>query len=150
VGGEPDVRVEHGLKHLHRVAAAGQVMRDEQRGERDDGCREHADAIAVDPLDAGAEDDDRPADKDGGRIEIRHGRATLDVDARREAECVKEERERHHPERGALKRRPRAGEQPRRADEQEDGDVKRHAVDERFEVVEEHFELRAARDAGKV
>ena len=43
---EPEVGVEHGLHHLHRVAASGEVVRDEQRDEADRAGAGRADAVA--------------------------------------------------------------------------------------------------------
>ena len=141
VRGEPEVRVEHRLQHLHRVAASGEMMRDDEGDEPDRAGAGCADAVAKDSLENERDDDRAPADEDGGRIEIRHRRAFLEIHPGDQTEGVDREREEQEIKGGAIER-PRPT-QPRTAGEQKGQNVKHHAVGERIDVVEKKLERRA-------
>ena len=78
VGREPEIGVEDGAHHFHRVAAQREVMRDEQGDETDHGCGRAADSIAEKTLEENAKQDRAPADEDRGGIEIRDRRPAFE------------------------------------------------------------------------
>ena len=74
MGGQPEIRVEHGAHHLQGVAGKGKVVRDDKRGEADRRRHRRADRVAVENLQRHAQHDDAPADEDGGGVEVRDRR----------------------------------------------------------------------------
>ena len=102
VRGEPDVGVEDGLQHLERVAAAGEMMRDDQRDETDRARAGRADPVAENSLEDERHDDRAPADENGRRIKIRDRRAFLEIHPRNETEGVDREREQQQVKGGTI------------------------------------------------
>ena len=126
VRGQPDVGVEHGLQHFEGVAAAGEMMRDDQRDETNRARAGRADAVPKNSLEDQRHDDRAPADENGGRIKIRDRRPFLQIHPRDQAEGVNGKREQQKIKRRAIQRPAPA--KPGDASEQEREHVKRHAV----------------------
>src|SRR4051794_6993441 len=70
MGGKPEVRIEHGAHHFHRVAGEGKVMGDDERDEADGAGDHEADGIAPEEFEDDAEEAGADADEDGGGVEI--------------------------------------------------------------------------------
>ena len=148
VGREPDVGVEHGLQHLERVAAASEMMRDDQRDKADRAGAGCTDAIAKNSLKDQCHDDRAPADENRGGIKIRDRRAFLQIHPRNQTEGVNRKREQQQIKRGAIEGSiPR---QPRAAGEQKRQHVKHHAVGERIDMVEQETRTRLRFVAGRL
>ena len=105
VGGEPEVGVEHGAHHLHRVAAEGEVVRDDLGDEADGGGHDEADAVAVDPFENDPEHHRAPADEDGRGIEVGHRRPAFEDHAEDDADGVDDEAQHQQVEAGAVQQR---------------------------------------------
>ena len=109
VGGQPEIGVEHGLHHLQRVAAAGQVVGDHMVSEAHHGpptaCRCPAGKSAPAP---GPATHAAPADVHRRRIQVRHRRPALQVHMRvTQGEGVDGQGQHQQPERGRRSGSPR-------------------------------------------
>ena len=115
VGGEPELRVEHGLQHVHRVARVETIGHHERESAAD--CRhEIAYAVGKQALQPQPRQHTGPADEHRGGIEIHYRRAAREVDAAAERERVEQENAYQHPEHEAVERPP-ASQKARKADD---------------------------------
>ena len=146
VRGEPEIGVQHGAQHLHRIAAQGEVMGNHQRDEAGQRGDDAADADPVDPLQDQPQHHRPPANEDGRGVEVGHRRAAFQRHAEDQAEGVDQPGQNHQVERRAAQRfrqvgREREGQEgaPR---QDERAEVDDHGVEEGLHVVE--VELRPA------
>src|SRR3954466_4357163 len=101
---EPDVGVEASLQHLEGVAAAREMMRDDERDETDRAGAGCPDSVTENAFENQGDDHGAPADKNGGRIKIRDRRALLEIHPRDQPERVDRERKEKEVERRAIQR----------------------------------------------
>ena len=140
VRGQPEVGVQHGAQHLHRIAAQGEVMGDHQRDEAGQRGDDAADADPVDPLQDQPQHHRPPADEDGRGVEVGHRRAAFQHHAEDQAEGVDQPGQDDQVKRRAAQRfrqigRDREGQQ-RAARQDERAEVDDHRVEEGLDVVE--------------
>ena len=136
---EPEVRVEHGAHHLHRVAVAGEVVGDDQRREPGGRGDRGAEALPVNPLEHDPEHDRAPADEHRRGVEVRDRRAPLQDRARDEAERVDGRARDEEAEGGGPE--DVAPAQPGREEDEQREDVDHHARVEGLGAVEDHLVL---------
>ena len=92
MGGEPEIRVEHGDHHAHRVALGGKARGDEQQHQPGDAGQHRAKVVALKPFDKQSEHHADPGDKQEGRVEVGHRWAAHDHHAPDNTEGVRDQR----------------------------------------------------------
>src|SRR5437016_13937628 len=88
---QPNVGVENRLQHLERVAAAREMVRDDQGHKTNRTGAGCADSVAKNALENQRYDDRAPADENCRRIKIRDRWAFLQIHPRTQSEAVDRE-----------------------------------------------------------
>src|SRR6266496_3126321 len=134
---EPKVGIQYRPEHFHGVAAEGQIVGNDLGDEAAKRADHSADAVAINALEAHAENDGAPANKNRRRIKIGHGGAALEAHAVNQPESMDHPGQTHQ-----VKRRPAdhfRTVEPKSTPEYEGQHINDRSLFERLEIVEEHF-----------
>src|SRR5439155_25125123 len=85
---KPNVGVQHGLQHLERVAAACEMMRDDQRDKANRARARRADSVSENSFEYQRDNDRAPADENRGGIKVGDRGTLLQIHPRNETKRV--------------------------------------------------------------
>ncbi len=135
--GEPEVGVEHGAHHFHRIAGKRKVMGDDEGDKSNHAGDNQADGIFPESFQNQSKDAGAPADEDGRGIKIGHGRPAFEQHPEEEAAGVNGQSHQHNGHRGAPQPFKPRGCKPEAQHGNKRDDVENHRFVKRFEVVEQ-------------